>query len=639
MNGAMTGSIDGAHPAGRGGDAVTLGPTLGLTLGPYAGAAERRADGCWLLRSLDPLRDYPQRFTEYLVRWAHQRPSAVWLAQRDASGGWRKLTYLAGYQQIERIPAALLDRELSSERPLMILSGNSIEHALLTFAAMHIGVPVAPISPAYSLLDPETARVRHAVTLLTPGLVYAEDAAVFERAVAQAVPPQTEVVSLSGRFSSRSHTRFDSLMFESLVGEVGEPVQRAHQRVTPDTIAKFMFTSGSTRMPKAAVNTHRMLSCNQQMYTQCYPFLEAEPPVLVDWLPWHHTAGGNANMGTVLANGGTLYIDAGKPTAAGIEQTVANLREIAPTVYYTVPKGLEMLVEEMRVDVDLRKRFFSRLRLIFPAGAGLPRPVQDAIDEMSLQVTGRRTPMTMGLGMTETAPFAISAHLPDWQAGVIGLPAPGVEVKLAPVADKLEVRYRGPSITPGYWRQPELAGEAFDEEGYFRSGDAATFIDPARPDRGLRFDGRIAEDFKLSSGTWVNVGAMRAAVLTAGSPYLHDVVFVGRDRAELGMLVFLSSVAHRLCPHLDGSATYRDIAADARVHAWLRELLEQLAARAGGGSQRIARALILEQPPSIAAGEITDKGTINQRAVIQARQAAVESLYSSERPAHVVVLS
>jgi feruloyl-CoA synthase len=515
----------------------------------------------------------------------------------------------------------------------MILSGNSIEHALLTFAAMHVGVPAAPISPAYSLLDPETARVRHAVSLLTPGLVYAEDAAAFDRAVVQAVPPQTEVVALHGRFSSRAHTEFDSLMVEA-----GAEVQRAHQAVTPDTIAKFLFTSGSTRMPKAVINTHRMLSCNQRMYAQCYPFLEAEPPVLVDWLPWHHTAGGNANMGTVLANGGTLYIDSGKPTPAGMAQTVANLRDIASTVHYTVPKGLEMLVEEMRLDAQLRERFFSRLRLIFPAGAGLPRPVQDAVDEMSLQVTGRRTPMTMGLGMTETAPFAISAHLPAWQAGVIGLPAPGVEVKLAPVADKLEVRYRGPSITPGYWRQPELSREAFDDEGYFCSGDAAIFIDPARPEQGLRFDGRIAEDFKLSSGTWVNVGAMRAAVLAAGTPYLHDVVFVGHDRDQLGMLVFLSAVADRLCPHLNGSARYHDIAGDATVHAWLSELLERLAARASGGSQRIARALILDQPPSIAAGEITDKGTINQRAVIQARQAAVELLYSDQRPPRVVVL-
>jgi feruloyl-CoA synthase len=605
-----------------------------MTLGPYAGAAEQRADGCWILRSLEPLGAYPERFTEYLSRWANERPNAVFLAQRDVHGAWRTLAYLAAYQRIQRIASALLHRGLSAERPLMILSGNSIEHALLTLAAMHVGVPVAPISPAYSLLDPESVRVAYAVTLLTPGLVYAEDAAVFDRAVAQAVSPQTEVVALKGRFSSRPHTALESLM-----GEADAAVQRAHQAVTPDTIAKFLFTSGSTRMPKAVINTHRMLSCNQRMYAQCYPFLEAEPPVLVDWLPWHHTAGGNANMGTVLANGGTLYIDAGKPTKTDIGQTVVNLRDIAPTVYYTVPKGLEMLVEEMRLDARLRERFFSRLRLIFPAGAGLPRPVQEAVDEMSVQVTGHKTPMTMGLGMTETAPFAISAHLPEWQSGVIGLPAPGVEVKLAPVADKLEVRYRGPSITPGYWRQPEISREAFDDEGYFRSGDAATFIDPARPEQGLRFDGRIAEDFKLSSGTWVNVGALRAAVLAAGTPYVHDVVFVGRDRADLGMLVFLSAVANRLCPHLNGSATYRDIAADAETHAWLRVLLEQLATRASGGSQRIVRALILDQPPSIAAGEITDKGTINQQAVIQARQAAIDLLYSTERASRVVVLS
>jgi feruloyl-CoA synthase len=606
----------------------------GLTLGPYAGTAEQRADGCWMFHSLEPLGDYPRRFTEYLVRRANTRPDAVFLAQRDRDGAWRTLTYSAALAQVQRIANALLRRELSAERPLMILSGNSIEHALLTLAAMHVGVPAAPVSPAYSLVDPEASRVRHAVALLTPGLVYAEDAAAFERAIMQAVPAETEVVALYGRLSSRAHTKF-----ATLAGEESADVERAHQAVIPDTVAKFLFTSGSTRMPKAVINTHRMLACNPQMYAQCYPFLRDEPPVLVDWLPWHHTAGGNANMGTVLANGGTLYIDAGKPTEAGIAQTVANLRDIAPTIYYTVPKGLEMLVEQMGRDVQLRERFFSRLRLIFPAGAALPRSVQDAVEALSLKVTGHKVPLTMGLGMTETAPFAISAHLPTWQAGVIGLPAPGVEVKLAPVADKLEVRYRGPSITPGYWRQPELTREAFDSEGFFRSGDAARFIDASHPEQGLRFDGRIVEDFKLSSGTWVNVGAMHAAVLTAGAPYLHDVVFVGHDRDELGMLVFLSSVASRLCQHPGRDAAYHEIAADAGVHAWLRGLLDQLAARAGGSSQRIVRALILDQPPAIAAGEITDKGTINQQAVRHSRQAAVELLYSSGSHPRVVVLS
>ncbi|MET0533189.1 MAG: feruloyl-CoA synthase [Steroidobacter sp.] len=605
--------------------------TTALTLGPYAGAAERRADGCWLLRSLDPLGDYPQRYTEFLARWATTHPSRLLLAQRDASGEWRKLTYSDAYKYIQRIAGALLQRGLSAERPLMILSANSIEHALLAWAAMHIGVPVAPVSPAYSLIDPEATRVRHAVSLLTPGLVYAEDAAAFDRAVAQVVPAVTEVVALTGRFSSRAHTPF-----ASLIGESSAEVESSHRAVTGDTIAKFLFTSGSTRMPKAVINTHRMLTCNQQMYAQCYPFLLEEPPVLVDWLPWHHTAGGNANMGTVLMNGGTLYIDAGKPTESGMSQTVANLREIASTVYYTVPKGLEVLVEEMRRDAALRERFFSRMRLIFPVGAALPKPVQDAVEEMSLQVSGRKVPMTMGLGMTETAPFAISAHLPTWQAGVIGLPAPGVEVKLAPVADKLEVRYRGPSITPGYWRQPDLTREAFDDEGYFCSGDAATFIEPARPEQGLRFNGRIAEDFKLSSGTWVNVGALRAAVLAAGMPYLHDIVLAGHDRDQLGMLVFLSASARQLCPH---QAEYRQIATDEKVRDWLRQLLEQLASRASGSSQRIVRAVILEQPPSVAAGEITDKGSINQRAVLQSRGAVVELLYSSSDDPRVVMLS
>jgi feruloyl-CoA synthase len=421
-------------------------------------------------------------------------------------------------------------------------------------------------------------------------------------------------------------------------------VDRAHAAVGPDTIAKFLFTSGSTQAPKAVITTHRMLGCNQQMLAQCFPFLEAEPPVLVEWMPWHHTAVGNNNFGLVLFHGGTLYIDDGKPTPDGIAQTVANLREVAPTVYYTVPKGLEMLVRAMRADAALRERFFSRLRLVYPAGAALSAPLHQAFDEMALATCGARIPMSMGLGMTETAPVALSAHLPDWQPGMIGLPAPGVAVKLAPVGDKLEVRYRGPNVTPGCWRQPALTREAFDNEGWFCSGDAARFIDDGAPERGLRFDGRVAEDFKLTSGTWVNVGALRSAVITAGAPCVQDVVITGHDRDRLGMMVFMLPAAVDLMAAVDADGIVgglaidnATIAADPAVRAWAQRLLDSLAARATGSSQRIACAWLLADGPKAALGEITDKGSINQRACLRHRAALVDALHAAQPEAPVLI--
>jgi len=600
-----------------------IGP---IALGPYDAVVERRADGAVLLRSTDPLGAYPTRYTEWLVRWAAERPDACFIAKRDTHGAWRRLRYGEALPKVRALGQALLERGLGPERPLMILSGNDIEHALLALAAMHVGIPSVAMSPAYSLLSPDGERIRHAVQLLTPGLVFASDAAPFARAIEAAVPADVELVFTTGAIDGRRATPLAAL----LRTKPTEAVDRAHDSVGPDTIAKFLFTSGSTKLPKAVVNTHRMMCCNQVMYTQCYPFLSEEPPVLVDWLPWHHTAGGNADFGLVLCHGGTLYIDDGKPTPDGMAETIRTLREVGPTVYYTVPKGLEALAHEMKRDTALRDRFFSRLRLIFPAGAALPGPLKQTIEELALAACGRRIPMTMGLGMTETAPFAISAHLPDWQAGVIGLPAPGVEVKLAPCGDKLEVRYRGPSITPGYWRQPELAQEAFDDEGFFRSGDAACFIEEAAPARGLRFDGRITEDFKLISGTWVNVGALRGAVINAGAPYIHDAVITGHDRDTLGMLVFLLPAASALSSRLQAGASLADIAGDPEVRAWAQALLDRLAAQATGSSHRIERAILLAEPASMERGEVTDKGSINQRAVLKARAALVERLYAAE---------
>ena len=602
-----------------------------VALGSYELQAEALPAGGWLLRNREPLAPYPRRYTQALARWAREKPGQPFLAERSGRGPWRTLSFGEAHEQVQRLAQALLARGLvqqGAERPVAILSGNGIEHALLALAAMHVGVAVAPVSPAYSLLDTSGARLRHVMELLTPGLVFAEDGDAFGAAIERAVPAGTEVVLLRPGACTRPHTRFETLLAEA----AGPGVAAAHDAVLPETVAKFIFTSGSTNLPKAVANTHRMLCANLRMHNQCYPFAEAEPPVLVDWLPWHHTAGGNVVFGLALANGGTLYIDHGKPTEAGLAQTLDNLREVSPTLYFTVPKGLEALAHAMQGDAALRESFFRRLKLIFPAGAALPRPVQDAVEALAVQSVGQTIAMTTGLGMTESAPFALTAHVADWQAGMIGIPAPGLDVKLAPVGDRLEVRYRGPSITPGYWRDPEKTAAAFDDEGFFCSGDAACFVDDADRGRGLRFNGRISEDFKLNSGTWVQVGALRHAVVEAGAPYVQDAVITGHGRDDLGLLVFLWPRAVELSKTLARGASPAELAADADVNAWMQGLLERLAARAKGSSERPVAALLLDEPPSMARGEITDKGSINQRAVLQHRAAQVEALYA-ERPA------
>lgn len=594
-------------------------PYRPVAFGPYEAEITPLPAGGFRLKARQPLAPYPRRFTEHLVRWAHERPGHTFLARRSEAPGrpWERLDYAQALQQVRALAQGLLDRGLSVERPLVILSGNDFEHALLSLAAMHVGVPVSPVSPSYALLDPAAARVAHAVNLLTPGLVYASDGGAFGSAIAQAVPAHVPVALGQGHLppgSPHEVVRFHDLQATLPTAAV----DHAHEQVDGDTVAKFLFTSGSTKAPKAVVNTHRMLCANQQMYVQCYPFLEDVPPVLVDWLPWHHTAGGNSNLGLVLRNGGTMYIDHGKPTADGVAETVANLREISPTAIYTVPKGLEVLVQQLEHDDALRQNVFRELRLVFAAGAAMPGAVIEAFDRLAVQTTGHRVPMTMGLGMTETAPFAVSHHRPGWKAGVIGLPAPGLELKLAPVGDKLEVRYRGPSITPAYWRQPELAAETYDDEGYLCSGDAAVFIDEADPGLGLRFDGRIAEDFKLVTGTWVSVSSIRARAMAQAQPHVHDVVVTGDGRDWLGLLVFLSPGSR-----LD----------DPAVRAWAQAWLDALAATGTGSSNRVRSALFMSEPASAALGELTDKGSLNQRMVLRHRAALVEALYRPD-PSH-----
>jgi feruloyl-CoA synthase len=608
-------------------------PVRRIPLGSPEVIVTRRGDGSLVLRSPEPLAPSPGSLTERFGRWACETPDRTFIARRTAAGAWRTVSYAEAFARFRAIGQALLDRKLSPDRPVAIISENGLEHALLALAAMHVGVPWAPVSPAYSLVSNDHAKLRYAMELLTPGLVFAADGERYAAAIRAAVPPATEVVVTSVPVPSRATTLFGALEAARPTGAVDE----AHAAVGPDTIAKFLLTSGSTGNPKAVINTHGMLCVNQQMIAQALPYLREVPPVLVDWLPWNHTFGSNNNLGLVIHNGGTLYLDDGKPTPGEIEKTVRNLREIAPTVYFNVPRGFEELVPYLRRDPELRAKFFSRVGMLCYAGAGLSQPVWDAMDELAVQACGERILWVTGLGATETAPAVTFTRSDGVRSGMIGVPVPGVEVKLAPTEEKLEMRVRGPSVTPGYWRRPELTGAAFDEEGFYRMGDAVRFVDPDDPRRGLVFDGRVAEDFKLSSGTWVSVGPLRAKLIAAGAPLVLDVVIAGLNRDRIGALIFPRLEDCRaLCSGLPAKSPAAEVLAHDAVRARFRALLDALAREATGSSTRIARAIVLEAPPSIDASEITDKGSINQRAVLRTRAALVEELYSDPPSARVL---
>ena len=595
--------------------------------------AERRADGTMVLRSTEPLGEYPARLTDRLEHFAATAPDRVFAARRGADGGWVQITYAQMLARARSLGQALATRGLSPERPIAILSDNDLEHLTLSFAAQWVGVPFAPVSAAYSTLSQDFAKLRHILGALQPGLVFASDAAPYARAIAACVPAGVEVVLAKGRLEDRAHTDFAAL----LATEPGAEEAAAHARVGPDTIAKFLFTSGSTKQPKGVINTQRMLCSNLQMIRQCFAFLADEPPVMVDWLPWNHTFGGNHNVGIALYNGGTLYIDDGKPTAKGIEATLRNLREIAPTIYFNVPKGFEEIARAMDHDTALRDRLFSRVQAFMYAGAGLSQAVWDHLDRHARAAIGERVCMFTGLGMTETAPSCTFAVGTQVRSGHIGLPAPGVEVKLVPTDGKLEIRFRGPNVMPGYWRAPEETAAHFDAEGFYCTGDAVLPIDAEHPENGLMFDGRIAEDFKLSTGTFVSVGPLRAKVVLARDPLVQDVVVAGLNRDDLGLLIFPRLDDTRRRFGLDAGLSAAQVLAQPAVRGFFQQLLDRLWAEGTGSANRPARALLLVEPPSIDRGEVTDKGSINQRAVLSHRAALVERLYAEAPDAEVLL--
>ena len=568
-----------------------------------------------------------QRLTDRLVHWAQTAPERTFMAQRvknadGSKGDWRAISYAQALASARSIGQALLDRGLSAERPVVILSENDLEHALLALGCLFAGVPYCPSSPAYSTISQDFAKLRHVLDTLTPGLVFASDAARYGRAMLATLDNGVEIVTTTGAVPGRAITTFADLLATAAT----PAVDAAMQATGPETIAKFLFTSGSTKLPKAVINTHGMWCANQQQMRQSMPVLTETPPVLVDWLPWNHTFGGNHNFGMVLYNGGTLYIDEGKPVPALIGETLRNLREIAPTVYFNVPTGFEAIANAMKTDLVLRKNFLSKVSMFFYAGAGLAQPVWDSLYESEEAEIGQRIVMTSGLGMTESGPFGLFVTSPNVQAGDLGLPTPGLELKLVPNEGKVEVRYRGPNITPGYWRAPEETAAHFDDEGYFCTGDALKWIDESDIHQGLKFDGRIAEDFKLSTGTFVSVGPLRARIISAGAPYVQDAVLTGINLKEVGAMIF-PTAAVRSLSGLESDAPMAEVLASAPVLAHFQNLLDDLAMAATGSANRIARLILLDQPASIDKGEVTDKGSINQRAVLQHRDVLVEALH------------
>jgi feruloyl-CoA synthase len=557
--------------------------TRSVRLAGPAVLAERRG-GAVYLRSPHALSAYPRAMTVQLDQWARVAPERVFLAQRSGDG-WRTLTYGDARARARRVGAALLAKGLSVERPLAVLSGNDIEHAIAELACMYAGVPYAPVSPAYSLVSTDFAQLRRVIGLITPGLIFVSQKKLFEKAT-DAVADGIEVI--------------DALPEQ----EAGAELEAAHARVGPDTIVKFLFTSGSTGTPKAVINTQRMWCANQQMVRETLTFMQEEPPLMVDWAPWHHTAGGNKDFGMVLYNGGTLYIDEGKPLPGAIEATVRNLSEVSPNWYFTVPKGYEMLLPFLKNDAALRKTFFSRLKALWFAGAGVSQHVFDEYRKLSFETCGEEILFLTGLGSTETAPYTMTRTWDAADAANMGLPPPGAEIKLVPYQDIYEMRVKGPHITPGYWREAELTAAAFDEEGYYRLGDAFAFADEKNPVAGLLFRGRISENFKLATGTWVHVGALRARFIEHFAPMVRDVVIAGEGRDELAALVFPAP-------------------------GFSKEVFEKKlkSMESTGSSNRIARVKVLDEPPSLDKGEMTDKGSINQKAVLRARAALVEELY------------
>ena len=587
---------------------------------------EQLPGGGLILRSPLKLESYAANICSYLLDWVEQAPERTFLAERSVTGDWRNVTYSEALASVRALAQALLAHGVSEERPVMILSDNSIENGLLQLAAMFTGFPVSPVSPAYSLMSRDFGKLKHVFDLVRPKLVYASNGELFNDALMALDLDGVTTVVKDGVPAGIEAVPMDEL----LATKPTSAIDAAFSRVGPETVAKILFTSGSTGMPKGVINTQRMMCSNQQAITQIWPFITRRPPILVDWLPWNHTFGGNHNFNMILRNGGTLHIDAGKPAPGMFQTTVDNLRKIAPTIYFNVPRGFQMLAPYLEQDAEFRDHFFSNLDTIFYAAAALPQDLWERFENLSMAALGKKIAMTSAWGLTESAPLATGVHFPIARAGVIGLPVPGTELKMLPSAGKLELRLRGPNITPGYFRRDDLTQEAFDEDGFYKTGDAGKFADPDDPSQGILFDGRVAEDFKLLTGSWVSTGMVRVAAISACTRLIQDAVVTGHDRDDIGLLIIPNVAGITKIAGLGPDASLPDLLGNEKVRQTLRDDLAAHNSRNPASSTRIARVLLLTEALDIDAGEITDKGYVNQRAVLERRHALVEQLYSND---------
>ena len=582
-----------------------------------------QADGSYLMRSVEPLADYDHRIGAWLDRWALEAPNRAFIIEQMKNGE-RTICYREAREAALALAEGLLRYDLGPERPIAILAANSIDYALMILAAVYVGIPFVPIAPAYALQTTDYLKLSHSFRLLTPGMVVVDDGQLYRDAIEKTLETTAPVVALRNVPPSSTMISFASLRGDS---SRRDAVMAAAARVGRKTVAKYLFTSGSTGVPKAVINTHGMICSNAQMKRQVAPILADEPPVMVDWAPWNHTAGGNSNFSIVLHNGGTLYIDPGKPTPVLFSESLKLLRRISPTIYFNVPKGFELLIPHLEADPTFCESFFRRIKFLWYAAASMQPSTWNALEQLTVKTIGQKILIVSGLGMTETSPIALFGNLYSTGPGVVGIPVAGMDLKLVPHDDSFEAHYRGPNVTPGYWRDRAATESAFDEDGFFRSGDLLSFIDPKRPRAGLRFDGRISEDFKLTSGTRVSAGKLRLTALDVLRPLANEVVIVGADREDVRMLIFPDWEACAEVAGLDRNARPAQTASNQILRGILGERLTELAATGTGSSNRIVAALLVEVPPSGAAGELTEKGTVNSRGLQRNRPELLDILF------------